>query len=68
MTDGCDLAGGSYPKVDREMVELWSKAEAHHAMKEHDADEDSHLDAGEVAKAHDSIWYMTHPPDMRDEL
>ena len=57
-----------YPHVDEEMIHDWATLETKHAFKQHDTNDDSHLDRGEVEKAHDDLWYQTHPPGMHDEL
>ena len=46
------------------MVERWALVEAKHAMEQYDEDKDSYMNAAEVEKAHDTLWYLTHPPDL----
>merc|ERR1712232_1040249 len=57
-----------YAHIDKEMIDEWSALEVKQVLVEHDANSDGHLDKSELEQAHDSLWYMTHPPELRDEL
>lgn len=58
-----------FPEVEKEMMPTWTKLEVRQALLDHDKDGNRELDRAEVEAAHDTLWYLTHPPHLsHDEL
>jgi len=55
-----------YPEIDKAVMLTSTKWEAMDTVHNFDENKDGHLDAGEIDR--NSLWHITHPPHLRDEL